>query len=49
MNKRKYVRRKKIRGSWANLPDFSDYRDPVLPDCSNGFWQWADTRQVCYA
>jgi len=37
MKKRKYVRRKKIRGSWANLPDFSDYRDPVLPACSNGF------------
>lgn len=37
MQKRKYVRRKKIRGSWANLPDFSDYRAPDLPECSNGF------------
>lgn len=30
-------RRKPLKGSSRNLPDFSDYRKPNLPPCGNGF------------
>ena len=35
--KRKVTRRKAIRGSTRNLPDWGDYRKPDLPPCGNGF------------
>jgi hypothetical protein len=33
--KAKTTRRKPLRGSARNLPDWSDYRKPNLPPCSN--------------
>lgn len=35
--KRKVTRRKPLKGSVNNLPDWSQYRSPTLPPCSNGF------------
>jgi hypothetical protein len=36
--KAKTTRRKPLRGSARNLPDWSDYRKPNLPPCSNNLY-----------
>lgn len=37
MKSKATTRRKPLRGSSANLPDWSGYRKPDLPPCSNSF------------
>ena len=37
MKRKTTTRRKPLRGSSANLPDWSSYRKPDLPSCSNSF------------
>ena len=37
MARKPVTRRKPLRGSSANLPDWSGYRKPNLPPCSNSF------------